>query len=233
MSAGGTISYEDRIKKVFKNAYIVREKNSYAGPIWFKYAVFCGENRYCKDTLLGLGMDEEKAWLDAFYGFKFLKVHLGMEKKKEGVTAGCIIREEVERNLVKKEVEIELKSEREEKGESGVGEELFQSLKELQELAVIERNPIAMIIEDLEELCIHIESDLIFEEKLHLRKRVQCDSFVKTGRNNWIQCECFASVKVGIEYPKKVQGIVELYLCPDCFTKSDNGKVKITVMEHV
>lgn len=230
MSAGGTISYEERIKKVFKNAYLVREKNSYAGPIWFKYAVFCGENRYCKDTLLGLGMDEEKAWLDAFYGFKFLKVHLGMEKKREGVTAGCIIREEVERNLVKKEVEIELKSEREEKGESGVGEELFQSLKELQELAVIERNPIAMIIEDLEELCIHIESDLIFEEKLHLRKRVQCDSFVKTGKNNWIQCECFATVKVGIEH-SKVKGSTELYLCPECFKKSDNGRVKITIME--
>lgn len=83
------------------------------------------DNKYCKDTLLGLGMDEEKAWLDAFYGFKFLKVHLGMEKKKEGVTAGCMIKEEVEKNLLKKEVqkeiEIELKSEREEKGESGVG----------------------------------------------------------------------------------------------------------------
>lgn len=233
MSAGGNISYEDRIKKVFKNAYIVREKNSYAGPIWFKYAVFCGENRYCKDTLLGLGMDEEKAWLDAFYGFKFLKVHLGMEKKKEGVTAGGIIQEEVARNLLKKEIEIELESKGEERGESGVGEELLTSLKELQELAVIE-DPIKMIIEDLEELCIQIESSqIVFEEKLHLRKRVQCDSFIKTGRNNWTQCECFASVKVGIEYPKKVQGIVELYLCPDCFTKSDNGKVKITVMEHV
>ena len=233
MSAGGNISYEDRIKKVFKNAYIVREKNSYAGPIWFKYAVFCGENRYCKDTLLGLGMDEEKAWLDAFYGFKFLKVHLGMEKKKEGVTAGGIIQEEVARNLLKKEIEIELESKGEERGESGVGEELLTSLKELQELAVIE-DPIKMIIEDLEELCIQIESSqIVFEEKSHLRKRVQCDSFIKTGRNNWTQCECFASVKVGIEYPKKVQGIVELYLCPDCFTKSDNGKVKITVMEHV
>jgi hypothetical protein len=231
MSAGGTISYEERIKKVFKNAYLVREKNSYAGPIWFKYAVFCGENRYCRDTLLGLGMDEEKAWLDAFYGFKFLKVHLGMEKKKEVVTAGCIIREEVERNMIKKEVEIELKSEMEERGESGVGEELFQSLKGLQELVVIE-SPIAMIIEDLEELCIHIESDLIFEEKLHLRKRVQCDSFVRTGRNNWVQCECFATVKVGIEH-KHVKNTVELYLCPECFKKSDNGKVKITVMECV
>ena len=109
MSAGGTISYEDRIKKVFKNAYLVREKNSYAGPIWFKYAVFCGENRYCRDTLLGLGMDEEKAWLDAFYGFKFLKVHLGMEKKKEGVTAGCMIKEEVERNLLKKKLRMKLR----------------------------------------------------------------------------------------------------------------------------
>ena len=109
MSASGNVSYEDRIKKVFKNAYLVRENNSYAGPIWFKYAVFCGENRYCRDTLLGLGMDEEKAWLDAFYGFKFLKVHLGMEKKKEGVTAGCMIKEEVERNLLKKKLRMKLR----------------------------------------------------------------------------------------------------------------------------
>ena len=119
MSSGGTITYEERIKKVFRNAYIVRENNSYAGPIWYKYAVFCGDNRYCRDTLLGLGMDEEKAWLDAFYGFKFLKVHLGMEKKKEGVTAGGIIQEEVARNLLKKEIEIELESKGEERGSRG------------------------------------------------------------------------------------------------------------------
>ena len=238
MSAGGTISYEERIKKVFKNAYIVREKNSYAGPIWYKYAVFCGDNKYCRDTLLGLGMDEEKAWLDAFYGFKFLKVHLGMEKKREGVTAGYIIQEEVERNLMKKEIENEIGSEKGTEGDPGVVElvkeemnELFSSLKELQELSVIE-DPIAMIIDDLEEVCIHIESDLIFEEKLHLRKRVQCDSFVRTGRNNWTQCECFATVKVGIEH-KHVKNIVELHLCQECFVKSDNGKVKITVMERM
>ena len=54
-------------------------------------------------------MDEEKAWLDAFYGFKFLKVHLGMEKKKEGVTAGCMIKEEVERNLLKKKLRMKLR----------------------------------------------------------------------------------------------------------------------------
>lgn len=216
MSGALGVSYQERIKKIFRNAYLVREPNKYGGPIWFKYAVFCGENKHCKDTLLGLGMGEEKAWLDAYYGFKFLKVHLGMEKKREYVTAGNMILDEVEKGL---------ESKSETKGESGVGIQIEEEIVD---------TSIAMIIDDLEEICIQIESDkVLFEEKLHIRKKVQCDSFIRDGKNKWIQCECFSTVKVGIEYPGKIKGIVELYLCDECFKKSDNGKVKMTIMEKI
>ena len=182
-------SYEDKIKKVFPNVYVQREKNRYEGPVWFKYAIFTGDSKHCKNTLLGLGVNEEKAWLDAFYGFKFLKVHLGMEKKLDVVTSSTLTRENYEQkhpikeNSPEESVVVDY-SESGYKNESIITQfkEAIQTISEGKEITEI--TEIRMGISVIQLRCCLVKID----------NAIQCDGFIR-HKKDWIQCANTSSLR--------------------------------------
>lgn len=216
------LSYEMRIRKLFPNAYVQEENWKYGGPIWFRYAIFTGDNAYCDNTLLGLGQEVDKAWLDAFYGFKFIKVHLGLEKRKElRATADSIIKEDTERNPSTH------------KGTENIKEYNRKRLNFKEMLGYSEEIDIEYSITFSSVKSVKVEKELNVPKN---GSTVRCESFIKNPKDKrkWIQCSRSSSVKVSIDYPKFVKGETILFLCEECYTKSTNKNAGIiTVLEQL
>jgi len=211
-----SVSYEDKIRKVFKYAYIQREKNTYGGPIWYKYAVFTGPNKYCRDSLLGLGNSEEKAWLDAFYGFKFLKVHLGIEKKPEVLTVKSLTMENADASIA-------------EESTKNAAEDPVDNVESgYQDNAPVDETEIEVSSEG----CILILClDKVFFLCLEKAEKIQCEGFIKDPRDRrkWIQCTSYSNVKVIVD---SHVGEIEMCLCRSCYNISNDGVTEITVIEE-